>query len=127
MKINKYDVIKKYGKSRCLDVQYYLDRLSRGYGFPYSEMTLYEMVVDFENYTEEDFSASYKKLDEMEFYGPVKRSHIKKACSEAKADRIRAKQLQEVPPTPGGCPMPDHIAKHLTKLYGQKFGGTNGQ
>ena len=122
MKTNKHDVIKKYGKSRCLDVQYYLDRLNRSYGFPYSEKTLYEMVVDFEGYTKADLSASYKKLDSMEFYGPVKRSHIKKACDEAKADRIREEHFQEFKPIPSGIPIPNDVAKKLTDILGQKYG-----
>lgn len=114
------EIIKKYGKSRCLDVQYYLDRLNRGYNFPYSDKTLYEMVVDFEEFTSADFSLSHKKLDSMEFYGAIKRSHIRKACEEAKADRIRKKQLQESPPTAEGCPMPDYIKNKLKDILTKK-------
>ncbi len=122
MKPDKHDVIKKYGKSRCRDVQYFLDRISRSYGYPYSEDTLYEMVQDFEEFTDADFSASYEKLDFMEFYGPIKRSHIKRACSEAKADRIRKRQLQEVPAVSAGCPMPKNVAEKLSNILGEKYG-----
>lgn len=116
MKNTKLNIEKKYGKSRCHDVQYYLDSLSRNYGFPFSEDTLFEMLDDFKEYSTADFSASYKKLDEMEFYGSVKRSHIRKACKESKADRIRKQQLDEPPPPiKKGCPMPANIKIRLTK------------
>jgi len=122
----KHNIEKEYGKSRCRDVQYYLDGLNRNYGFPFSEKTLCEMIVDFEGFTEKDFSDSFKILDSMEFYGSIKRSHIKKACEDAKRQRIRVKQFQEVPPVPGGCPMPGNVAQKLTEIFGQKFGGNNG-
>jgi len=125
MKINKYDIEKKYGKSRCLDVQYYLDGLNRNYGFPFSENTLIEMIISFEGFTEMDFYLSMEKLDAMEFYGQIKRSHIRKACEDARADRVRKNKLLEKMPDPTGCPMPAHIAKKLTEILPGKYGENN--
>ncbi len=126
MEHNRDKIEKKYGKSRCCDVQYYLNGLNRNYGFPSSEETLCEMIIDFNGFTSEDFSASFQKLDAMEFFGTIKRSHIRKACEDAKADRIREKQLKEPLPITVGCPMPDHIAKKLTDILPGKYGKHNG-
>lgn len=116
MKTSRHDIEKKYTKSRCRDVQYYLDGLNRNYGFPFSEDTLFEMIVHFQGFTTSDFSASFKILDTMQFWGSIKRSHIRKACEEAKADRIRKKQLEEPPAPPTkGCPMPADIKKRITE------------
>jgi hypothetical protein len=122
MKTTKYDIEKKYGKSRCSDVQYYINRLRENYGFPNSEETLYQMIEHFQEFTTEDFSASFKKLDAMKFYGPVKRSHIWEACEESKADRVREKQLQEPLPKTVGCPMPDNIREKLKDIFHKKYG-----
>lgn len=122
MKATRHDIEKKYGKSRCRDVQYYLDGLNRNYGFPFSESTLCEMIVNFEGFTDQDFSASFKILDSMEFYGAIKRSHIRKACEEAKRQRIRDDQFKEIPSVPEGCPMPKNVAEKLTDLLGEKYG-----
>jgi len=122
MEDKKLEIQRKFGKSRCRDVEYYLDGLNRNYGFPFSVDTLCEMIKDFEGFTSEDFSVSFSKLDSMEFYGPIKRSHIKKACEEAKNQRIREEQFKEYPPLSPGCPMPDNIAKKLNNILGTKLG-----
>ena len=125
MKLDKYQIIKKYGKSRCRDVQYFLDRLNRNYNFPYSEATLYEMVIDFNSFSDSDFSRAFKILDAIDFYGAVKMSHIKKACKEAKEYRIRQQKIKEKPEQTKGCPMPDHVAKLLTEILPVEFGKNN--
>lgn len=117
MKTNQ--TIKNYGKSRCTDVHYYLGRLNIEYNFPYSKDdtdTLFRMVEALEGYSSADFSASFKKLDSMKTYGPINRSHIKKACAEAKVDRIRKEKLEEPPaPPPKRCPMPADFKARIAK------------
>lgn len=116
MENKHFEIIKKYGKTRCLDVHYYLERLGRDYNFPYSDATHCEMLEDFQEYTPSDFSLSHKKLIEMKFFGAINRSHIKKACEEAKAERIREEKFNEKPLPVKGCPMPPHIKKKLAKI-----------
>lgn len=113
MNLNRKYILKEYGPSRVEDIHYFLNRLNKDYGFPYSEQTLLEMVIDFKGFTNSDFSASYKILNKMDFYGAMKMSNIRKACEEAKADRIRKEKLEEPLPVMKGCPMPDYIKKQI--------------
>ncbi len=113
IEIIKLKLVKEYGKTRCLDVTYFVDRLNTGYGFPYSDKIICEMMVDFKEYTNADLMKSLEKLRKTVIYGNIDLSDIEKACKEAKADRIRKEKLLEVPPRTNGCPMPADIKKQI--------------
>ena len=116
--MNKQEVIKKYGNTRCQEFHYFLDKLNRYYSFPYSEENLYDFVVDLEIFLKRDLFEALRILKDRESTFPLKFNEIYNACKDARATRKRIEKIsqpsEDDPNTPR--PMPENIKKFINQI-----------
>lgn len=118
--MNKRDIIAKYGHERIKIMHYFLDKINRFYGFPYSKENLYDFVVSLEKYTKEDLGKALEYLEDRESTYPLKFNEIKSACKDARSLRKKHETMgdqEEIAPVP----MPPKIREFLDKILRKKF------
>jgi len=111
--MSKKELAEKYGKERVQWMHYFLDKINRLYGFPYSEQNLCDFIVSLSKFLKADMELALTYLEDRESTYPLKFNEIKIACNDARRIRSKPDKKHE---KDTGCPIPDSIKNHVNTV-----------
>ena len=115
--MNKKELAKKYGKERVQWMHYFLDKLNRLYGFPYSDPNLCDFIVSLSGFLKSDMEQALLSLEDRSSRYPLKFDEIKAACRDAKSIRKKNESMEQPVEKAKPNPIPPRVKDMLKEIF----------
>lgn len=115
--MNKKELAKRYGKERVQWMHYFLDKLNRLYGFPYSEQNLCDFIVSLSPFLKPDMEKALLSIEDRSSRYPLRFDEIKSACRDAKSLRKKDETMYQPEEKAKPNPLPPRVKVFLEKIF----------